>query len=41
MVPDFTVGEHLDRLRLLHNQIQQQGRFLAHSTRTLIEATKP
>lgn len=41
MVPGFTVDDHLNRLRLLHNQIQQQGPFIAHSTRTLIEATKP
>ncbi len=40
MVPGFTVSDHLDRLRLLHNQIQQQGPFLAYSSRTLIEATK-
>ncbi|WP_067885263.1 class I SAM-dependent methyltransferase [Nocardia vaccinii] len=40
MVPGFTVDEHLDRLRLLHNQIQQQGPFIAHSARTLIEAIK-
>lgn len=40
VVPGFTVDEHLDRLRLLHNQIQQQGPFIAHSARTLIEATK-
>ncbi|MEV5646773.1 class I SAM-dependent methyltransferase [Nocardia sp. NPDC052254] len=41
MVPGFTVDAHLDRLRRLHDQMQRQGPFIAHSTRTLIEAAKP
>ena len=41
MVPGFTVGAYRDRLRQLHDQIQQQGPFVAHSARSLIEATKP
>ncbi|MEU1982823.1 class I SAM-dependent methyltransferase [Nocardia sp. NPDC019395] len=40
MVPGFTVDAYRDRLRQLHDQIQQRGPFIAHSTRTLIEATK-
>ncbi|MBF6329361.1 class I SAM-dependent methyltransferase [Nocardia transvalensis] len=41
MVPGFTVEAHLDRLRQLHDRIQQEGPFVAHSSRTLIEARKP
>lgn len=41
IVPDFTVEKHRPRLRALHDQIQHEGPFLAHSTRTLIEARKP
>lgn len=41
MVPDFTVDAYRDRLRRLHDRIRGQGPFVAHSTRTLIEATKP
>ncbi|MEV6137982.1 class I SAM-dependent methyltransferase [Nocardia sp. NPDC051990] len=41
MVPGFTVDAYRDRLRQLHDQIQHRGPFVAHSTRTLIEATKP
>lgn len=41
MVPDFTVDAYRDRLRRLHDRIRHQGPFVAHSTRTLIEATKP
>ncbi|KAA5836283.1 class I SAM-dependent methyltransferase [Saccharopolyspora hirsuta] len=40
-VPGFTVAAHLDRLRDLHEQIQRDGAFVAHSTRTLVEARKP
>jgi hypothetical protein len=40
-VPDFTVDAYRDRLRELHEQIQRDGVFIAHSTRTLIEARKP
>lgn len=41
IVPGFTVARHRDRLRQLHDQIQREGPFVAHSTRTLIEARKP
>jgi SAM-dependent methyltransferase len=40
-VPDFTVAKYLDRLRALHEQIQTNGPFIAHSRRFLIEARKP
>lgn len=39
-VPGFTVDKHLDRLRDLHEHIQREGRFIAHSTRHLIEARR-
>ncbi|MBZ4019871.1 class I SAM-dependent methyltransferase [Streptomyces purpurogeneiscleroticus] len=41
MVPGFTVGQYRDRLRELHEKIQAEGPFVAHSTRFLIEARKP
>ncbi|MBF6359870.1 class I SAM-dependent methyltransferase [Nocardia farcinica] len=41
IVPGFTVDAHLERLRQLHDEIQQHGPFVAHSTRTLIDARKP
>ncbi|MEV5748992.1 methyltransferase domain-containing protein [Actinoallomurus sp. NPDC052308] len=40
-VPGFTVDEYRDRLLELHRQIHERGAFIAHSTRTLIEARKP
>lgn len=40
-VPGFTVEKHHDRLRDLHDLIQQDGPFVAHSTRQLIEARRP
>lgn len=40
-VPDFTVDRYRERLGDLHRQIERDGSFVAHSTRTLIEATKP
>lgn len=40
-VPGFTVENSLDRLRDLHELIQQNGPFVAHSTRHLIEARRP
>ncbi|MFI5714537.1 class I SAM-dependent methyltransferase [Nocardia sp. NPDC051750] len=40
MVPGFTIEAHLDRLHRLHDQIRQHGPFVAHSTRTLIQAEK-
>jgi SAM-dependent methyltransferase len=40
-VPDFRVDRYHDRLRELHRQIEEQGPFVAHSTRVLVEARKP
>ncbi|MGO4455557.1 class I SAM-dependent methyltransferase [Arthrobacter sp. RAF14] len=39
-VPGFTVEKYRDRLRDLHELIQAEGPFVAHSTRHLIEARK-
>jgi SAM-dependent methyltransferase len=39
-VPGFTVEGYRDRLRLLHEQIQSEGPFVAHAQRALIEARK-
>ncbi|GAA2588824.1 hypothetical protein GCM10010411_22110 [Actinomadura fulvescens] len=41
MVPGFTVDQYRDRLRQLHDRINDQGPFVAHTTRFLIEARKP
>jgi SAM-dependent methyltransferase len=41
MVPGFTVAGYRSRLRAMHDIIQREGRFVAHSTRFLIEARKP
>ncbi|MDA3644656.1 class I SAM-dependent methyltransferase [Saccharopolyspora indica] len=40
-VPGFTVQAHRDRLHDLHEQIQRNGPFTAHATRTLVEARNP
>lgn len=40
-VPGFTVAGYRPRLRELHEQIQAQGPFVAHSRRFLIEARRP
>jgi SAM-dependent methyltransferase len=40
IVPDFTVEDYRDRLHALHDRIQAEGAFVAHATRTLIEARK-
>lgn len=40
-VPDFTVEKYRDRLRELHDLIDADGPFVAHSTRHLIEARRP
>lgn len=40
MVPDFTVEGYRDRLRELHDRIEAEGPFVAHSARSLIEARK-
>lgn len=37
-VPDFTVERYRERLHDLHEQILRDGRFVAHSSRVLIEA---
>ncbi|MCF2530275.1 class I SAM-dependent methyltransferase [Yinghuangia soli] len=41
MVPGFTVAEYRGKLRELHDRIETEGPFLAHTTRFLIEARKP
>ncbi len=41
IVPDFGVEAYADRLRALHEQIQDTGLFVATSVRFLIEAQKP
>ncbi|GAA2639834.1 class I SAM-dependent methyltransferase [Streptomyces vastus] len=41
MVPGFTVDQYRDRLRTLHERIEAEGPFVAHSARHLIEARKP
>ncbi|MFC5724949.1 class I SAM-dependent methyltransferase [Streptomyces gamaensis] len=41
MVPGFTVERHRDRLRELHELIERDGPFVAHTTRFLIEARRP
>jgi SAM-dependent methyltransferase len=40
-VPDFSVERYRDRLRELHRLIEDEGRFVAHSSRVLVEARKP
>lgn len=39
-VPDFTVDRYRERLRELHKQIEAEGKFVANSSRVLIEARK-
>lgn len=39
-VPGFTVAGHGDRLRELDRRLRSEGPFVAHSSRTLIEARK-
>jgi SAM-dependent methyltransferase len=41
IVPGFTVEAYRDQLRALHDRIQAEGPFVAHSSRFLIEAAKP
>ena len=41
MVPGFTVEAYEPRLRALHERIQAEGPFVAHSTRHLFDARKP
>ncbi|MFD6446797.1 class I SAM-dependent methyltransferase [Promicromonospora sp. NPDC060204] len=40
-VPDFDVERYSDRLRALYEHIAEQGSFVCHSRRTLVEARKP
>lgn len=40
MVPGFTVEQYRPRLRELHDLIERDGPFVAHTTRFLIEARK-
>jgi len=40
-VPDFSVQRYREPLRRLHERIEADGSFLAHSTRLLVEARKP
>jgi SAM-dependent methyltransferase len=41
MVPGFSVDASRDRLRDMHELIEEQGSFVTYSTRYLIEARKP
>jgi SAM-dependent methyltransferase len=41
IVPGFTVERFRDELRALHEQIEAEGAFVAHSSRVLFEARKP
>jgi SAM-dependent methyltransferase len=41
MVPGFTVEEYAPRLRALHERIEAEGPFVAHSSRHLVEARRP
>ncbi|GAA3806841.1 class I SAM-dependent methyltransferase [Streptomyces phyllanthi] len=41
MVPGFTVDAYRPRLLALHERIEAEGPFVAHSTRHLFEARKP
>ncbi|MFF8955592.1 class I SAM-dependent methyltransferase [Streptomyces sp. NPDC014894] len=41
MVPGFTVDRYRDRLKALHRRIQDEGPFVAHTARLLVEARKP
>jgi SAM-dependent methyltransferase len=40
-VPGFTVERYRSRLRELHHRIEDEGPFVAHSERFLIEARRP
>ncbi|MEO3887172.1 class I SAM-dependent methyltransferase [Nonomuraea sp. B5E05] len=40
IVPGFSVERHQERLRALHDRIEREGPFVAHSARFLIEARK-
>jgi SAM-dependent methyltransferase len=40
-VPDFSVQRYYQQLRELHQRIEADGLFVAHSSRVLVEARKP
>ena len=40
-VPGFTVDAYRDQLRALHERIERNGPFIAHSQRVLVEAVRP
>lgn len=41
MVPDFDIERYLDALHRMHERIECDGVFVAHSSRVLVEATRP
>ncbi|MBH0247512.1 SAM-dependent methyltransferase, partial [Streptomyces cavourensis] len=41
MVPGFTVEQYRPQLAALHRRIEEDGPFIAHTARFLIEARKP
>jgi hypothetical protein len=41
IVPDFSVARYRDRLADLYRSIRENGPFVAHSSRVLVEARKP
>ncbi|MEW2564650.1 methyltransferase domain-containing protein [Streptomyces griseorubiginosus] len=41
MVPGFTVEQYEPQLRSLHERMESEGPFVAHSTRHLVEARRP
>ncbi|MCT7351223.1 class I SAM-dependent methyltransferase [Streptomyces sp. 15-116A] len=41
MVPDFSVERYRPRLRQLHERIEDDGAFVAHSSRHLLDVRKP
>ncbi|MFC9287565.1 methyltransferase domain-containing protein [Streptomyces sp. NPDC057052] len=41
MVPGFTVERYEGQLRSLHERIESEGPFVAHSTRHLVDARRP
>lgn len=40
MVPGFTAEAYEDRLRALHEEIEREGSYVAHSTRFLVDARR-
>jgi SAM-dependent methyltransferase len=41
IVPGFSVARYQDKVRELHDRIEAEGPFVAHSSRFLIEARRP